>query len=73
MSNNFLQSLKAAKNKVEKKIHSLAVDVTVRNERLDICYQCEHRIQSTNQCSKCGCFLAAKTWLAGASCPLEKW
>lgn len=73
MSSAFLQSLKDAKDKVKNKIKLVAVDVTVRTERLDTCNQCEQLIRSTNQCSKCGCFVSAKTWLASASCPLKKW
>jgi hypothetical protein len=73
MNANFLQNLRTAKNKVEKKIKSLAVDITVRTERLDICKQCEHLIRPINQCSKCGCFVAAKTWVESSSCPLKKW
>lgn len=77
MSSTFLQNLKKAtieaKNKMEDRIKSLAVDTTSRDQRLDICNQCEHLIQLTKQCSKCGCFVEGKTWLASSSCPLKKW
>jgi hypothetical protein len=74
---NIIQNIKKAtieaKRQVESKIKSLAVDVTVRDSRLDICNQCEHLLQITSQCNKCGCFVKAKTWLPGSSCPINKW
>lgn len=73
MSSTFLHSLKDAKDKVKNKIKSVAVDITIKTERLDICNQCEHLIRATKQCSKCGCFVEAKTWIASSSCPLKKW
>ena len=42
-------------------------------ERLDICKGCEHFIQLTSQCKKCGCFMALKTKLEEAFCPEGKW
>lgn len=41
--------------------------------RYDICKSCPELITLTSQCKKCGCFMAAKTKLAHASCPLGKW
>jgi len=41
--------------------------------RLAICKACPQLIKLTTQCKKCGCFMAAKTKLQGATCPLEKW
>jgi hypothetical protein len=67
---NFLSNIKKA---TEKTIKSIAADVTVRDSRLDICNQCEHLLQVTSQCSKCGCFVKAKTWFSGSSCPINKW
>lgn len=42
-------------------------------ERYSICKACPELIKVTKQCKKCGCFMAAKTKLAGATCPLGKW
>ena len=42
-------------------------------QRLDICLSCPELIQLTVQCKKCGCFMAAKTKLQAATCPLGKW
>jgi hypothetical protein len=44
-----------------------------RNNRLDICKACPEFVKLTTSCKKCGCFMAAKTKLAEASCPLGKW
>ena len=43
------------------------------NSRYDICKACPELIDLTKQCKKCGCFMAAKTKLAGATCPIGKW
>lgn len=42
-------------------------------ERFNICLSCENFIKMTAQCKKCGCFMAAKTKLAEAACPIQKW
>ena len=42
-------------------------------KRLDICMSCDKLIKITKQCKMCGCFMAQKTKLAHASCPLGKW
>lgn len=42
-------------------------------KRLDICHGCEHLIKITSQCKKCGCFMAMKTKMAKATCPIGKW
>jgi hypothetical protein len=43
------------------------------NERYSICKACPELIKLTKQCKKCGCFMAAKTKLQLATCPLGKW
>jgi hypothetical protein len=45
----------------------------VKNERMEICRSCPFFIKITTQCSKCGCVMEAKTRLAEASCPVDKW
>lgn len=44
-----------------------------RDERLNTCIQCEHFIEKSKRCSECGCFMEAKTWITGATCPVGKW
>lgn len=43
------------------------------NARYDICKACPELIRLTSQCKKCGCFMAAKTKLDLAVCPIGKW
>jgi hypothetical protein len=43
------------------------------NRRYSICQACPELIQLTKTCKKCGCFMAAKTKLEKASCPIGKW
>lgn len=45
----------------------------VSKNRYEICQACPELIKLTKQCKKCGCFMAAKTKLEKATCPLEKW
>lgn len=49
------------------------VDSKISNDRFSICKQCPELINLTKQCKKCGCFMAAKTKLPNATCPLGKW
>lgn len=45
----------------------------VASARYEICKACPELIQTTKTCKKCGCFMAAKTKLPHASCPIGKW
>lgn len=45
----------------------------VSSERYSICKECPELVKLTKQCKKCGCFMAAKTKLQAATCPLGKW
>jgi hypothetical protein len=47
--------------------------VDLATERFEICKACPELIQLTKQCKKCGCFMALKTQLQDATCPLGKW
>jgi hypothetical protein len=49
------------------------IEESIANERLSICKACPELIKLTTQCKKCGCFMAAKTKLKMATCPLGKW
>lgn len=48
-------------------------DNALANGRYQICKACPELIKATKQCKKCGCFMAAKTKLAHASCPIGRW
>ena len=52
-------------------IEKLSEELSI--QRLNICNQCEELIKITKQCKKCGCFMAAKTKLQKATCPIGKW
>lgn len=41
--------------------------------RYAICEKCPQFNKITKTCKECGCFMAAKTKLKLASCPLGKW
>jgi hypothetical protein len=43
------------------------------DSRYDICKACPELINLTKTCKKCGCFMAVKTKLKEATCPLGKW
>ena len=45
----------------------------ISEQRLEICRKCEFYNQTTTRCKKCGCFMAAKTLMAGSACPIGKW
>jgi hypothetical protein len=49
------------------------VEESLSSERYSICQSCPELIKLTKQCKKCGCFMAVKTKLAAAVCPLGKW
>lgn len=46
---------------------------SIAESRYEICKACPELINLTKQCKKCGCFMAAKTKLAAATCPIGKW
>ena len=52
------------------------VSFELREERMATCKSCPHFIEQTKRCSECGCFMEAKTWIAGDPkilCPKAKW
>jgi hypothetical protein len=54
-------------------IEDSKVSDEVQKERFDICKACPELIKITSTCKKCGCFMAAKTKLKEAACPIGKW
>ena len=46
---------------------------SLSQERYSICAACPEFMKSTKQCKKCGCFMALKTKLKDAECPIGKW
>jgi len=51
----------------------LIEDQSIIDARYKTCLSCEHLINLTKQCSKCGCVMTLKTKLANAACPIGKW
>lgn len=49
------------------------VSKDIRDARYDVCNGCERLFKPTKSCKECGCFMAMKTWLKDARCPLNKW
>jgi hypothetical protein len=45
----------------------------IAEQRMSVCDGCEELIRFTKQCKQCGCFMAGKTKLKSATCPLGKW
>jgi hypothetical protein len=45
----------------------------VAKERFDICKSCPKLIKKIKVCEECGCFMALKTKLLHAECPIGKW
>ena len=41
--------------------------------RLSICNACPDLKKNTKRCKHCGCFMALKTTLTMAKCPIGKW
>ena len=46
---------------------------SLADQRFSICKACPEFIKLSSQCKKCGCFMAVKTKMQAATCPLEKW
>jgi hypothetical protein len=49
------------------------VPTEVGFERISTCQSCDRLDKETFRCRECGCFMKAKSQLASASCPLNKW
>jgi len=53
--------------------NALRLDENAANQRLNICNGCEFFNQAQERCTKCGCFMAVKTYLKAEKCPVGKW
>ena len=49
------------------------VTAEIKEARMAICRECEFFVSLTQQCTKCGCIMPAKTPLPNAWCPVHKW
>ena len=51
----------------------ILVSDEVKEERLEICRQCEYYDENQVRCKQCGCWLEHKAKFALDSCPVGKW
>jgi len=49
------------------------IDEKNADHRYAICESCPSFLKVTKQCKECGCFMALKTKIAEAVCPIGKW
>jgi len=54
---------------------NLLCDSAQKQDRLNICFECELKTMKLGEalCTECNCFLKAKTMLKKTKCPLGKW
>ena len=80
--NNFPTLPQMAKNlgrDIVKNVQSVAQGNSVGaaseevEKRRSICRSCEYYNSFQDRCTKCGCFLAVKTYLKASNCPINKW
>ena len=43
------------------------------NKRKNVCNGCQFFNKAQERCTKCGCYMAVKTYLKAATCPIGKW
>jgi hypothetical protein len=72
MLEHLKKKLVAAAAAAEDLFNSIKLPEAQRNERLAICKACPH-LSLIDTCNKCGCYMPAKTYLSGQSCPIGKW
>jgi len=53
-------------------IELAAIQQTVAT-RLALCNECPSLVKAVQVCKECGCFMPAKVWITGQSCPIGKW
>ena len=53
--------------------HTEYTDRETSDARYEICKTCPELFDLTKQCKKCGCFMALKTKMKEATCPIGKW
>lgn len=73
MSNIISDAVDAVKTKVQEVKDNILLPQEQVMIRMGICRECPELIKLTNQCSKCGCFMLAKTKFTTSLCPLDKW
>jgi hypothetical protein len=51
----------------------LFVSDEIKQQRMNICKECDEYDETQIRCKKCGCFLLQKASFSLDSCPLNKW
>lgn len=66
---------KSAKDIVKSAVSGQGVGLTEdeRIKRMSICNICNYFRHSDQRCSKCGCYMAVKTYFKATKCPVGKW
>jgi len=54
-------------------MESPKVDPKDWQQRIAICETCEYFQRRLARCKKCGCFMAIKTKIPQAACPINRW
>lgn len=73
------QMVKNLGNSLVRNIQSMAAGNPLKisdaeaNSRLEICKGCEFFNSDSQRCTKCGCYMAVKTYLKAEKCPVGKW
>lgn len=49
------------------------VNEEIKQQRYNICLQCDNFVKQIKTCKKCGCFMPAKVLFADTECPDNKW
>lgn len=52
---------------------ALLVSDEIKENRMQICRECDHYDSEQIRCKECGCMLEYKTRFSLDSCPLKKW
>ena len=72
MAKNVMGSVfKSAKSAITG--HGVRVEKEEADRRLAICRGCPFFRHTDERCSKCGCYMAVKTYLRAERCPVGKW
>jgi hypothetical protein len=72
MANNLLHTARDVAKSTMHGNHVMALQDVV-DKRWQTCLNCEFFVKDSQRCTKCGCFMVAKTKLEAAKCPIGKW
>ena len=72
---SFLQMVKTFTTEIATYIANGSPNVTTEDyiTRLDTCNKCDHFIEKSMRCGKCGCLMEHKAKMKTSDCPIGKW